>query len=108
MARTREETQDRAADPTRTIAGDESGAAPQGHGSDTGAPGRDPDKPMSDLQRKYLEPLAESQDEDIRNDMERSRSRKHHRSAAGKRGSRLLISRAGDDLPAVPRDRPLT
>lgn len=38
-------------------------------GSDTGSPGRDPDKPMSDTQRKYLEPLAESQGEDVRDDM---------------------------------------
>ena len=31
--------------------------------------GRDPDKPMSDVQRTYLEPLAESQNEKVRDDM---------------------------------------
>jgi hypothetical protein len=39
----------------------------------TGGPsdqiGRDPDKPMSDTQRTYLEPLAESQDEQVKDDM---------------------------------------
>jgi hypothetical protein len=38
-------------------------------GTDTGSPGRDPDKPMSDAQRTYLEPLAESQNEEVRDDM---------------------------------------
>jgi hypothetical protein len=32
-------------------------------------PGRDPDKPMTDTQRTYLEPLAESQDAKIKDDM---------------------------------------
>ena len=32
-------------------------------------PGHDPDKPMTDTQRTYLEPLAESQDAEIRDDM---------------------------------------
>jgi hypothetical protein len=44
----------------------------EGHnsvGSDTGSPGRDPDKPMSDTQRTYLQPLADSQDENVREDM---------------------------------------
>ncbi len=36
---------------------------------ETGAPGRDPQKPMSDTQRTYLEPLAESQDAKVRDDM---------------------------------------
>lgn len=31
--------------------------------------GRDPDKPMSDVQRTYLEPLAESQNQEVRDDM---------------------------------------
>ncbi len=38
-------------------------------GSETGSPGRDPDKPMTDTQRTYLEPLAESQDAKVRQDM---------------------------------------
>ncbi len=38
-------------------------------GTDASAPGRDPDKPMSDVQRTYLEPLAESQNEEVRDDM---------------------------------------
>jgi hypothetical protein len=32
-------------------------------------PGRDPDKPMSDTQRTYLEPLAASQDAKVKDDM---------------------------------------
>jgi hypothetical protein len=31
--------------------------------------GRDPDKPMSQEQQAYLKPLAESQDEKVRDDM---------------------------------------
>jgi hypothetical protein len=38
-------------------------------GTDAATPGRDPDKPMSDVQRTYLEPLAESQNEQVRDDM---------------------------------------
>ncbi len=33
------------------------------------APGRDPDKPMSDAQRTYLDPLAESQDTEVKDGM---------------------------------------
>jgi Protein of unknown function (DUF3072) len=38
---------------------------------DSGAPepGHDPDKPMTDTQRTYLEPLAESQDAKVKDDM---------------------------------------
>ncbi len=36
---------------------------------DAAAPGRDPDKPMSDVQRTYLEPLAESQDAKVKDGM---------------------------------------
>ena len=36
---------------------------------DETAPGRDPNKPMSDMQRTYLDPLAESQNEKVRDDM---------------------------------------
>ena len=32
-------------------------------------PGRDPDKPMSDTQRTYLEPLAESQNKEVKEGM---------------------------------------
>jgi hypothetical protein len=38
-------------------------------GTDASAPGRDPDKPMTDVQRTYLDPLAESQNEEVRGDM---------------------------------------
>jgi Protein of unknown function (DUF3072) len=38
-------------------------------GDEAQAPGRDPDKPMSDTQRTYLEPLADSQDEEVQDDM---------------------------------------
>jgi hypothetical protein len=31
--------------------------------------GRSKDKPMNDSQRRYLEPLAESQDEEVKEDM---------------------------------------
>jgi hypothetical protein len=37
--------------------------------SEESEPGRDPDKPMTDTQRTYLEPLAESQDAKVRDDM---------------------------------------
>jgi hypothetical protein len=37
--------------------------------SETPEPGHDPDKPMSDTQRTYLEPLAESQDAKVNDDM---------------------------------------
>jgi hypothetical protein len=43
---------------------------PDSGAEDTSADvGRDPDKPMSDTQRTYLEPLAESQDEQVKDDM---------------------------------------
>ncbi len=38
-------------------------------GEESAPTGRDPDKPMSDSQRTYLEPLAESQDEKVRDGM---------------------------------------
>jgi hypothetical protein len=40
-----------------------------GASTDESAPGRDPDKPMSDAERTYLEPLAESQNEEVKDDM---------------------------------------
>jgi hypothetical protein len=43
-------------------------AAPDAEGKSAEV-GRDPDKPMTDTQRTYLEPLAESQDEQVKDDM---------------------------------------
>ena len=36
---------------------------------DAAARGRDPDKPMTDVQRTYLEPLAEDQNAEVKDDM---------------------------------------
>jgi hypothetical protein len=38
-------------------------------GAEAAEPGRDPNKPMTDTQRTYLEPLAESQDAEVKDDM---------------------------------------
>jgi hypothetical protein len=40
-----------------------------GASTEASEPGRDPAKPMSDAQRTYLDPLAASQNEEVRDDM---------------------------------------
>ena len=42
---------------------------PEAGVGEDGSPGRDPDKPMTDTQHTYLDPLAASQDVEVRDDM---------------------------------------
>ncbi len=48
---------------------DATDADSSGAGDDDAVDGRDPDQPMNEAQRTYLEPLAESQDEEFCDDM---------------------------------------